>query len=175
VAPRLTDCSPSRPNSEADLSRPVLLYFDGSEEASAAIARAAKLLRSRTAVVLTVWETGRNWDLHDPATVLSAPLAKLASAALHVDDAVRQLAVEEMEHGVALARAAGFDARGRVELGRTWRVVCQVAEEIDAAVIVVTGRLLHHHSLLLRTGPMGIWAHAGRPVLVLDGGSGPVE
>ena len=58
---------------------PVLLCFDGSNDAATAIAKAGELLGPRTAVVLTVWEPAALWVPHDPATILTAPLSKLAS------------------------------------------------------------------------------------------------
>ncbi len=63
-------------------THPVLLCFDGSNDAATAIAKAGELLGPRTAVVLTVWEPVALWELYDPATILTAPLSKLASKEL---------------------------------------------------------------------------------------------
>jgi hypothetical protein len=58
---------------EREAGHPVLLCFDGSDDAAAAIAQAAELLASRRAVVLTVWEPVATWESYDPAT--AAPMA----------------------------------------------------------------------------------------------------
>jgi hypothetical protein len=54
-------------------THPVLLCFDGSNDAATAIAKAGELLGPRTAVVLTVWEPVALWQPYDPATILTAP------------------------------------------------------------------------------------------------------
>ena len=41
---------------EGESGRPVLLCFDGSDDAAHAILRAGEMLGPRSAVVLTVWE-----------------------------------------------------------------------------------------------------------------------
>jgi nucleotide-binding universal stress UspA family protein len=48
----------------------VLLCYDGSDDAAAAIAQAATLLRSRHAIVLTAWEEASSWEPFDPATIV---------------------------------------------------------------------------------------------------------
>jgi hypothetical protein len=52
---------------------PVLLCFDGSGDARAAIAKAGAMLAQGTAVVLTVWEPVASWAPYDPATILDHP------------------------------------------------------------------------------------------------------
>ena len=64
----------------------MLLCFDGSDDAAAAIAEAGELLGPRAAVVLAVCEPVAVWAPSDPATILSAPLSKLASNALGLDE-----------------------------------------------------------------------------------------
>ncbi len=54
-------------------THPVLLCFDGSNDAAAAIGKAGELLGPRTAVVLTVWEPVALRAPYDPATILTAP------------------------------------------------------------------------------------------------------
>ena len=57
----------------------VLLCFDGSDGAAAAIARAGVLLAPRSATVLTVWEPFELWAPYDPATVIDAGIAKVTT------------------------------------------------------------------------------------------------
>jgi nucleotide-binding universal stress UspA family protein len=154
--------------------RPVLLCFDGSEDASDAIAQAGALLGSRSAVVESVWEPVRVWAAYDPATIISAPLARLASEELGLDKIAEDVAREKTERGVGLARTAGFDAQGRVARGKTWRAICDVADELDAAVIVLGARGLSRvQSALLGSVSAAVTVHAGRPVLIVSRGTSP--
>ena len=147
---------------------PVLLCFDGSDDAVTAIARAAQLLAPRRAVVLTVWEPVATWEPYDPATIVSAPVSKLLSRSLGIDEIGAELAEEKVKQGVALASSAGFAAQGRVTHGKTWRAICDVAGEIDAATIVLGARGLSQvASLLLGSVSSAVLVHAKRPVLVV--------
>lgn len=150
------------------IARPVLLCFDGSEDAAAAIVAAGEMLAPRMAVVLTVWEPVRSWAPHDPATILSAPLSRLVSNELGLDEAVRDLAREQMERGTALATQAGFQAEGRLEEGKPWREICQVGDALGAEPVVVGARGLGRvESALLGSVPTAVVFHAKRPVLVV--------
>lgn len=150
-------------------SPPVLLCFDGSGDAEKAIAAAGEVLRPDTsAVVLTVWERWRNWEPYDPASALSAPLSKLAARTLELDEIVEEVAAGTVETGVPLAVAAGFDAQGRIEQGKPWRTICDVAEEIDASTIVLGARGLSRvGSMLLGSVSSAVSVHAKRPVLIV--------
>ena len=153
---------------EREVEPPVLLCFDGSDDAATAIAQAAELLAPRRAVVLTVWEPVATWEPYDPATVLSAPMSKLLSREFGVDEIAAELAEEKVRQGVALATGAGFAAQGRVAHGKTWRTICDVAGETDAATIVLGARGLSRvGSLLLGSVSSAVLAHAKRPVLVV--------
>jgi len=148
--------------------QPVLICFDGSDDAAAAIAKAGELLALRTAVVLTVWEPVASWAPYDPATIRSAPLSRLASNALGLDETVRDLAQERMERGTELATEAGFQAQGRVEEGKPWRAICEVADEVHAETIVMGARGLGRvESALLGSVSSAVISHANRPVLVV--------
>ena len=153
---------------EREAEPPVLLCFDGSDDAAKAVAQAGELLAPRRAVVLTVWEPVATWEPYDPATIVSAPVSKLLSRALGVDEIAAELAEEKVKQGVALASSAGFAAQGRVTHGKTWRAICEVADEIDAATIVLGARGLSKvGSLLLGSVSSAVLVHAKRPVLVV--------
>jgi nucleotide-binding universal stress UspA family protein len=153
---------------EREAEHLLLLCFDGSDDAATAIAQAAELLAPRRAVVLTVWEPVATWEPYDPATILTAPVSKLVSSALGIDEITAELAEEKVRQGVALARSAGFAAQGRVAQGKTWRTICDVAGEIDAATIVLGARGLSRvGSLLLGSVSSAVLVHAKRPVLVV--------
>jgi nucleotide-binding universal stress UspA family protein len=158
-------------SSDTSPSSPALFCFDGSEGAADAIVQAGRVLRVGSAVVLTVWEPLALWQPYDPATILSAPLSRLADSALGLDEIARDLAREKMERGVALAREAGFEAFGRVAGGKTWRTICDVAEEIDAVSIVLGARGLSRvGSVLLGSVSSAVAVHARRPVLIVPPG-----
>ena len=119
------------------------------------------------------------WEPYDPATILSAHVSKLASNALGLDEIADELAREKMDSGVALAREAGIDVRGRVASGKSWRAICDVANELDAEPIVLGARGLSRvQSVLLGSVSAAVSVHAGRPVLIVpreDGGRGMVS
>ena len=149
-------------------ARPALLCFDGSEDALAAIVAAGEMLAPRTAVVLTVWEPVASWQAYDPTTIISAPVSRLASKALGLDEITRDLAREHMERGTELAAQAGFQAEGRLEEGKPWRMICQAADALGAEPIVVGARGLGRvESALLGSVSTAVVFHAKRPVLVV--------
>jgi nucleotide-binding universal stress UspA family protein len=151
-------------------AHPVLLCFDGSDDAATAIAKAGELLGPRAAVVLTVWEPVALWAPSDPATMLTAAVSKLASKELGLDEIASQVARETSDRGVALARTAGFEVRGSVAKGKSWRAICDEAEKLDAELIVVGARGLSRvQSALLGSVSNAVVVHAHRPVLVIPG------
>jgi nucleotide-binding universal stress UspA family protein len=149
-------------------SRPVLLCFDGSKDAENAIAQAGALLGARSAVVVTVWEPIAVWEPYDPSP-FSAAVATLGSKTLGLDEIATEQAHERVARGVELARAAGFDAEGRVASGKTWRAICDLAGEIDAQLIVLGARGLSRvQAAMLGSVSSAVTVHAGRPVLVVS-------
>lgn len=148
----------------------VLLCFDGSDDAAAAIAQAGTLLASRNALVLTVWEPVSSWEPFNPGSVVGAGVSKLATEASGMDEIVEQVAKEKVEHAIGLAKAAGFSAtEGRLKCGRPWRVICDVAEEVDAGVIVLGARGQSRlESVLVGSACSAVIAHTARPVLVIE-------
>ncbi|MGH2851130.1 MAG: universal stress protein [Solirubrobacteraceae bacterium] len=110
-------------------ARPVLFAYDGSDLATYAIDEAGRLLDSgRNALIVTVWQPfdigfvpagGTELDAADPA-------------------AVREAAEETAAVGAAHAQAAGFHARAvAVEAAPTWKGLVELAEQRDAAIIVL--------------------------------------
>jgi nucleotide-binding universal stress UspA family protein len=142
---------------------PVLLCYDGSEDAKHAIRESAALLGPRPAVVLSVWQ--------DAAAL---PAMAWAGAALpdleDIFDAARDGALRTAEDGAGIARAAGFDATAAVAeaKGPIWVAVEAAAEEHGADGIVVGSRGLSGvKSILLGSVSNGVVHHARRPVLVV--------
>ena len=97
-------------------------------------------------------------------------MSKLVSRGLGLDEIASQVARETSDRGVALARTAGFEVRGSVAKGKTWRVICDEAGKLDAEPIVVGARGLSRvQSVLLGSVSSAVVAHARRPVLVIPG------
>ena len=140
---------------------PILICYDGSPGAVRAIEAAATLLGPRRAVVL---------DVAPPIT----PAESVATISpLVPGEAFEQLntadAGQVAAQGAELARSSGFEAGARGALGApTWEGVVDVADELDAAVIVIGSRGL---SGLRETldGSLShqVAEHAGRPVLIV--------
>jgi nucleotide-binding universal stress UspA family protein len=149
-------------------ARPVLLCFDGSEDSAGAIAASAELLGPREAVVVTVCEPISIWEPYDPGAILSAAVAKLTEKQLGLEEIAHELAQEKLDHGIELARAAGFAAGGQVAHGKTWRAICDTADKLDAAPIVLGARGLSRvESAVLGSVSACVLAHTKRPVLVI--------
>jgi nucleotide-binding universal stress UspA family protein len=153
-------------------TQPVLLCFDGSDDAANAIDAAGRLLGGRSAVVLGICEPIPAWKPSDPATILEAPIGRLLSKALELEEIADEVTHEQVSRGVQLARAAGFHAEGRVAPGKPWKAICEVANELDAAVIVLGARGLSRvQSALLGSVSAAVSVHAGRPVLIVHSAS----
>lgn len=144
---------------------PVLLCYDGSEDARQAIERAAGLLSRRPALVVTVWQ----------------PMAGLGSFAwsgatesmvnfVELDRAAAEDAGRVADRGVRIATEAGFEAELVTvkSTGAVWQTIIEVAERHDAAAIVLGSRgLTGMRSVLLGSVSSAIVQHAGRPTLVI--------
>ncbi len=153
---------------------PLLLAYDGSADAAAAIATASALFSVRDAVVVTVWEPVAVWAPYDPGAVISAGVTKLSSKALGLDQIAREVAEETLARGVTLAGEAGFTARPHLGHGKPWQAICETATEIGAAAIVLGARGLGRvESMLLGSVSSAVVAHARRPTLVIPRQSEP--
>jgi nucleotide-binding universal stress UspA family protein len=139
---------------------PVLICYDGSAEAERAIDAASELLGHRRAVVLDVG------PLVTPTESLAVmgPVPAAAFEEVNEDDAEQRARA-----GVEKARRAGFDAEARAEVAApTWQEIVDVADEIDAAVIVLGSRGLHGaRETFEGSVSHDVAAHAGRPVLIV--------
>lgn len=145
--------------------RPLLIAYDGSSHASGAIVEAGRELQAgRAAVVLTIRES------LEQIPFLGVSGATVDAATL---DALREGAEKEAagvaEEGARLAREAGFDATARVEIGPTpWERIVEVAEELDAGMIVIGSRGRTGFSkVLLGSVAAAVSQHSGRSVLIV--------
>jgi nucleotide-binding universal stress UspA family protein len=139
---------------------PILICYDGSDDAQRAIDVAADLLGPRRAIVLNV---GPVLTTAESLAVMSPVTPGAAFEEVNKDDA-RQRA----GGGAEQARRAGFDAEARAELAEpTWESIVDVGDEIDAAVIVIGSRGLSGMKEIAE-GSLSheVAEHAGRPVLI---------
>jgi nucleotide-binding universal stress UspA family protein len=145
----------------------ILLSYDGSESAKHAVVTAHELLGNAPATVLHVWDPPISYLPADPFTGMATwnpgQLAELELVILERSNSI-------LEEGVTLARRTGFAAEGRLErtTGAPWRAIVDVAEELDAQLIVVGARGLSTvESVLLGSVSNAVVHHAKRPVLVV--------
>ncbi|HZR95162.1 MAG TPA: universal stress protein [Gaiellaceae bacterium] len=142
-------------------SRPVLICYDGSTHSERAIGEAAALFAPRHAVVLTV---GPIMTFAESLTATSSVVPGNA-----YDDLNKADAMQSAELGAEHARRAGLTAEARVELSAdTWYGILTVADDIDAAAIVIGS----HGVKSLRDRARGgvsrdVATHARRPVLIV--------
>ena len=144
-----------------DDSSPVLIGYDGSEAARAAIARAGQLLGPRGAQVLTTWQ---------PVALGVATGVAPPAYVPDLESAYERRAADTAAEGVALAEAAGFSAEPLVvpEPNGCWTAILDAADAADAAVIVLGARGLSGvRSALLGSVSNGVVHHSERPVLVV--------
>lgn len=147
---------------------PLLLCYDGSDNAQHAARRAGDLFGGHSALVLTVWQ--RTIVMGDFGwSGAGAPMLDYAE----FDRVSAEAARRRAEEGVGLARDAGLNAQPlAVEAtGPVWKTVIETADEQDAAVIVMGSRGLSGvASVLLGSVSSHVVHHANRPSLVI-----PVE
>jgi nucleotide-binding universal stress UspA family protein len=148
---------------------PILVAYDGSDHARAAVERAASLLRARPTVVVCVWAP---IVYTASSATLGAPGGVLMAGAQGLDEVARERAQQLADEGAELARQAGLDADARAvqAAGAAWHGIVRVADELDAALIVtgMRGRSAMAAAFLGSTA-QGVLHHAHRPVLVVAG------
>lgn len=140
---------------------PVIICYDGSPGAVRAIEAAAALLGPRRAVVL---------DIASPVTPAESVAA---TSAVMVGGALEQTysanAARLAAEGAAVARSSGFEAEARGEVAApTWAAIVDVADELDAPVIVIGSRGLKGLKEVIKGSVSHqVAKHAGRPVLIV--------
>jgi len=153
----------------AAAGRPILLCFDGSDASKHAIAVAGEIAGARPAVVLHLWEPpGASWMTADAFGGMPA----WGSEMTEVDSIVRERAGRLVTEGVSLAKEQGFEAQGRLEPspGANWRAILEIADEIDAELVVLGARGMSVvESAILGSVSNAVVHHAKRPVLVVPG------
>jgi nucleotide-binding universal stress UspA family protein len=156
---------------------PLLICYDGSEDAKQAIRSAGGLLGGRHALLLTVWEPtaapgGLAW-LGDGTSIVN--FAELDRAAAEHGDRVA-------DEGVRIAREEGLGAEPVTikAAAPIWRTILEIADREEAAAIVMGCRgLTGVRSLLVGSVSSAVIHHAVRPTLVVhrhsEEGAGDIQ
>jgi nucleotide-binding universal stress UspA family protein len=159
------------PKTPADLNGPVLIAYDGSPDARAAIARAGRVLDGRRAILVNVWSSPVRHTLTGRA-LGGAPMKEFRAFITDYEGIFAELADSEVAEGVELARAAGFDVSGEsLESGAsTWHAIADAAERHGAALIVAGSRGRSRvAAAVLGSVSAGLVHNAETPTLVIRG------
>ena len=143
----------------------ILIAYDGSADAGAAIDRAGELLKGQPATVLTVWE--RFIDVAARAGA-GVPIVDVDYERLDrsSEDQARRQASEGVERAVRAGLAA--QARTNVRENSIADTILAQAADVGATVIVMGTRgLTGLKSLLLGSVSHHVLQHADRPVIVV--------
>jgi nucleotide-binding universal stress UspA family protein len=143
----------------------ILLCYDGSDDARAAIEVAATLFPGQPAMVITVWE-----PVLDVMARTGGGLGAAMIDPTDIDAASETAAGERAAEGAEHAREAGFDAQSCATVRRatTAATILDEARDRQAAVIVVGTRgLTGIKSLMLGSVSHAVVQHADRAVVVI--------
>jgi nucleotide-binding universal stress UspA family protein len=154
-----------------DATSTILIGYDGSDDADAAIRCAGNLLGPRRAIIAHVWDSLAALLLHTDIEGLTGPMRE---PALELEQEEAQKAGAVAARGAELAEAAGLQPLPVAAKGRpkAWPTLLDLAEEHAVAAMVVGSRGLGGvESALLGSVSSGVLDHANLPVLVVP----PVE
>jgi nucleotide-binding universal stress UspA family protein len=150
----------------ASAAGPLLLCYDGSADAVHAIERAGALFTGSRAVVATVWERLASFDA-------GAWLDEIGSSTVddhYLDRRQAEQAAGVAADGVRVAQQTGLDAVPvSVEAtGPVWQTILELADQHDAATIVMGSRgLTGLRSMLHGSVSSAVADHAERPTLII--------
>jgi nucleotide-binding universal stress UspA family protein len=145
----------------------ILIGYDGSEDARAAIEATGTLLSGQAATILTVWEpfievlTRTSYGVGMTVETLDID---------EIDASNRKGAESRAQEGAELARRAGLDAQplARAQDGTIADAILKQGDELDASAIAVGSRgLTGLKSVLLGSVSNALLHHADRPVIVV--------
>ena len=151
---------------------PILIAYDGSEPARAAVRAAAELFPSAPALVLTVWEPALAQVMLIPdSTGMGGTMMPYDPAVVrNVEHASEEHAREVAQDGVRLAQDAGLQAQAILaeDSLAPHDAIVAAADTHDARAIVIGSRGLRGlKSKLLGSTSAHVLHHALRPVVVV--------
>jgi nucleotide-binding universal stress UspA family protein len=153
----------------ATMDGPLLIGFDGSDGAVAAVRAAAPLLAARRALVVTVWEPALNdpltWSSDLPGGTMIDP-----DTADVLDDQEKTRAQRIADAGVALLTELGFEAEPVIvaDSGNVAETLVELAKQRSASGILIGSR--GHGAfkrLFLGSTGEGLLRHARCPLIVV--------
>lgn len=143
----------------------ILICYDGSPDATAAIDQAAALMPGANATVLTLWEPLLSMMIRNGGS-MAVGYADTAE----IDESAEQAALATATEGAARATVAGLKAQpaqASKDAG-TARTILDLAAAAEADVVVLGTRGLSGvKSLFLGSVSHEVVQHADRPVLVV--------
>jgi nucleotide-binding universal stress UspA family protein len=144
----------------------ILIAYDGSEDAKAAIRQAADLMPGAAAIVLTIWEPFATLLARTPETL--RPLAAVRKAE-EIDLEEAASAEQRSKEGIELALAAGLDATSVATSlnGSVADTIIEQANRLDVDAIVVGSRGLTGMALLLGSVSLAVVQRANRTVVIV--------
>ena len=147
-----------------DERRPILIAYDGSDCAAAAIDKVAEELGPRKAIILVVSE-----DLEKVPFLGTAGVPVEAETLELLTDAANKGAQAIADKGAERARGLGLDPSTAIaEGGPVWSQIVDAAEEHDAALIALGSRGLSGVKHVLLGSVSGAVAqHSKRSVLIV--------
>jgi len=150
----------------------ILLSYDGSADAQAAVDHAAQLMPGAETTVLTVWEPFIDTLARSGSPGLGMGVGIAGSYAGYegIDEDNRNAALASAGEGAQRATEAGLVATARAvrHHGGLANTILAAAAEIDAdAIVMGTRGLSGVKSFLLGSVSHAVVHHADRPVLVV--------
>jgi nucleotide-binding universal stress UspA family protein len=144
----------------------ILIAYDGSEDAKAAIQHAGRLMPGFAATVLTIWEPFAT--MLDRTPEVLRPLARVREAE-DIDRQEADAAEESAKEGAQIAHAAGLDATPLTTSlhGTIAEAIIEQADRLDVDAIVVGSRGLTGMALLLGSVSLAVVQNAGRAVVIV--------
>jgi nucleotide-binding universal stress UspA family protein len=149
--------------------RTIVIGYDASQPARAAIEAAGALFRLQGAVVACVWAPIEGAV---PAATVGAPGGVALVGARRLDAAEQSRAERVAGEGAEVASRAGFVAEPLAirHDGPPWRALVDCAAELDAAAIVTGTRSRSRAAAaVLGSTAEGVLRHAHRPVFMVSG------
>jgi nucleotide-binding universal stress UspA family protein len=137
--------------------RPILIAYDGSDYAKAAIEQAAEQLdNGRHAIILTVWQP------------FDAAFVGVGAPPDGFEEGIERDARRMADEGAGLARESGFNAEAASERGApVWQRIVEVADERDVGVVVLGSHGRTGVPLVVLGSVAGaVASHSKRPVLI---------
>ena len=148
----------------------ILVSYDGSADAQAAIDHVARLVPGAEVAVLTVWEPYVAMLSRSGALGLGMGMVGSFSESATIDAATQKAANERATEGAERATSAGLAAQPHCvcQDGDVASAVLETAAALDADLVVMGTRGLGGmRSFVLGSVSQAVVHHADRPVLVV--------